>query len=215
MIHAISSPTEPKRTEPDSDAAWVRAAKAGDFGAFEELVNRYERKIYRLALNITGRPEDAEEVLQESFLKTFEHLGDFREDSRFYTWLARIVINEGLMKLRKRRSDRSIPIEDFVTEEGEVIPREFADWGPNPEESLAQSELQAALLEAVESLPFSCRAVCHLRDVEGFSNQETAELLNLSPGAVKTRHHRGCLRLRERLSNIFQEKRRVAVMSTG
>ena len=113
----------PQASVAKDELALVTEAKAGNYSAFEELVNRYEKKIYRLGMNITGSPEDAEEVLQETFLKAFQHLPDFREDSRFYTWIVRIAVNEGLMKLRKRRSAKSVPIEDAVDEEGSTIPR--------------------------------------------------------------------------------------------
>src|SRR3990172_6981716 len=116
------------------DFALVAEAKAGSYEAFEELVNRYENKIYRLGVNITGSPQDAEDVLQEAFLKAFQHLGEFRADSRFYTWLVRIAVNEALMKLRKRRSDRLVPLEDSTDEEGTTMTRELADWKPNPEQ---------------------------------------------------------------------------------
>lgn len=186
------------------ESVLVGEAKAGNYRAFEELVDRYEKKIFRLGLNITGSPEDAEDVLQETFLKAFEHLPDFREDSRFYTWIVRIAVNEGLMKLRKRRSDRSVPIEDFVDEEGEVLPREFADWRPNPEESLARSEIETILTQAARSLPPTFRAVFFLRDVQGLSTQETAELLNLTVSAVKARLFRARMHLRDELTSIFK-----------
>jgi RNA polymerase sigma-70 factor (ECF subfamily) len=187
----------------------VAEAKAGSYAAFEELVNRYEKNIYRLALNITGSPEDAEDVLQESFLKSFEHLPEFREDSRFYTWLVRIAVNEGLMKLRKRRSDKTVPFGEIEDEEGEVTPRDFADWKPNPEELLAQSELETILRNAAETLPSTFRSVFFLRDVAGFSTEETAQMLNLSEGAVKARLFRARMRLRDELSKIFGGDERV------
>lgn len=186
------------------ESVLVAEAKAGHYEAFEELVNRYEKKIYRLGLNVTGSPEDAEEVLQETFLKAFSHLGDFREDSRFYTWIVRIAVNEGLMKLRKRRSDRSVPIEDSVDDDGSVMPREFADWRPNPEQILAQSELESVLKNAANSLPPTFRTVFYLRDVEGLSTQETASLLKLTVSAVKARLFRARLHLREELTKIFK-----------
>jgi RNA polymerase sigma-70 factor, ECF subfamily len=186
------------------DFALVAEAKAGNYGAFEELVNRYEKKIYRLGLNITGNPEDAEDLLQEAFLKAFEHLPQFRQDSRFYTWLVRIAINEGLMKLRKRRSSKEVLVEDQANDDGEVIPREFTDWRPNPEQVLAQKELGTILRNAARSLPLSFRTVFVLRDVDGLSTEETAEILHLSPGAVKARLFRARLRLREDLSKIFK-----------
>ena len=101
--------SEPQKAVPkDDEHSLVTQAKAGDYAAFEELVNRYEKKIYRLAFNITGHREDAEDVLQEAFMKSFQHLHNFREGSRFYTWLVRIAVNEGLMKLRKRRTGRLV-----------------------------------------------------------------------------------------------------------
>ena len=197
-----------KRTVIDHDrneAAVVAGAKAGSYEAFEELVNRYERKIYRLGLNITGSHEDAEDVLQETFLKAFEHVADFREDSRFYTWIFRIALNMGLMKLRKRRSDKVVPLEGAGSEQEEFIPREFTDWRPNPEQLLAESELQDILLRAAQSLPPSYRTVFLLRDAEGLSTEETARALHLAEGTVKAFLHRARLQLRERLSQSFGE----------
>jgi RNA polymerase sigma-70 factor (ECF subfamily) len=182
----------------------VSEAKAGNYAAFEELVNRYEKKIYRLGMNITGNREDAEDVLQEAFLKAFEHLPEFREDSRFYTWIVRIAVNEALMKLRKRRTSREVPIEDSSDEGGEVLVREFADWKPNPEQEYARAELEGILEGGVKALPAGFRTVFYLRDVEGLSTEETADLLNLSVGAVKARLFRARLRLREELSKIFK-----------
>jgi len=194
----------PRAALAKDDSVLVTEAKAGSYAAFEELVNRYEKKIYRLGLNLTGNPEDAEDVLQEAFLKAFEHLPEFRADARFYTWLVRIAINEGLMKLRKRRSDKSVPIEDTVNDEGGVMPRELTDWKPNPEQLYAQEEIEAILLNAARTLSPAYRAVFLLRDVEGLSTEETAESLNLSVGAVKARLFRARMQLREELSKIFK-----------
>src|SRR5579863_3282030 len=182
----------------------VSEAKAGNYSAFEELVNRYEKKIYRLGMNITGNREDAEDVLQDAFLKAFEHLGDFREDSRFYTWITRIAVNEALMKLRKRRNSKEVAMEDSENEDGDVQVREFADWKPNPEQQFAQTELEEILQSAANTLSPGFRAVFYLRDVEGLSTEETADLLNLSIGAVKARLFRARLRLREELSKTFK-----------
>jgi len=186
------------------DFALVAEAKAGSYAAFDELVNRHEKKIYRLGLNLTGNPEDAEDVLQEAFLKAFLHLQDFREDARFYTWLVRIAVNEGLMKLRKRRSDKSVPIEDSADEDGDVMPREFADWKPNPEELYAQAEIEEILRNAAQTLSPAFRTVFLLRDVEGLSTQETADVVGISEGAVKARLFRARLQLREELSKVFK-----------
>ncbi len=194
----------PQATLADDESLLVSEAKAGNYAAFEELVNRYEKKIYRLGINITGNAEDAEDVLQEAFLKAFEHLPEFREDSRFYTWIVRIAVNEALMKLRKRRTRREVAIEASEDEDGEVLVREFADWKPNPEQEYARAELERILQGAARALPPGFRTVFYLRDVEGLSTEETAELLNLSVGAVKARLFRARLRLREELSKIFK-----------
>jgi len=202
----MSNSPQTLRISAKDEAALVKEAKAGSYEAFEELVNRYEKKIYRLGLNITSSPEDAEDVLQETFLKAYQHLPEFREDSRFYTWLVRIAVNEGLMKLRRRRSDKSVSLDDQVDDEGQIKPREFTDWKPNPEQLLAQSETRQILDRAARSLPNTFRTVFFLRDVEGLSTQETAELLGLTESAVKARLFRARLHLREELSKFFKRE---------
>lgn len=196
----------PQEAIAKSESELVAEAKNGGGEAFEELVNRYERKIYRLGVRLMGNDQDAEDVLQETFLKAFEHLKDFREDSRFYTWLVRIAVNEGLMKLRKRRSDKAGPMEDAVDDEGQVIPREFRDWKPNPEQQMGQKEMERILLDAARALPASLRAVFFLRDVEELSTEETAQALDLTAGAVKARLFRARFQLRERLSNVLKRE---------
>jgi RNA polymerase sigma-70 factor (ECF subfamily) len=200
----MSMDPAPRPAVEKPESVVVAEAKSGSNAAFEELVNRYERKIYRLAMRLTGNSQDAEDVLQETFLKAFEHLPDFRQDSRFYTWLVRIAVNEGLMKLRKRRSDKAEPMEDAVDEDGQVMPREFRDWKPNPEQIFSQDEMQEVLLNAARRLPASLRTVFMLRDVEELSTEETAEALNLTPGAVKARLFRARFQLREELSKTFK-----------
>jgi len=186
------------------DHALVAEAKAGSYEAFEELVSRYENKIYRLGVNITGNSEDAEDVLQEAFLKAFQHLAEFREDSRFYTWLVRIAVNEALMKLRRIRSNRTVPLEDEIGEDGDPIPRELADWKPNPEQVFAQEEIESILREAAQKLPASYRTVFLLRDMEELSTAEAASVLGLTEGTVKARLFRARLMLREELSKVFK-----------
>jgi RNA polymerase sigma-70 factor, ECF subfamily len=192
------------QTVEQTESALVTAAKAGDYDAFEQLVNRYEHKIYRLGLNITGNAEDAEDVLQETFLKAFENLPRFREDSRFYTWIVRIGVNQALMKLRKRRTDRSVSLDEPIEDGGEVIPRDFADWKPDPEELLGRTETREIMERAIQNLPVSFRTVFQLRDVEGLSTEETAEMLGLTISAVKARLFRARLRLREELAKFFK-----------
>ena len=189
----------------------VEAARGGDAEAFTTLVNQYDRNIYRLALNITGNPEDAEDVLQETFLKAYTHLDRFQGDSRFYTWIVRIAVNESLMKLRKRKSDRTVSLDEPVeTGEDEYMPREVVDWGENPEQRYARQEMNDILSRALNELEPSFRIVVYLRDVENLSTEETAEMLNLSVPAVKSRLLRGRLKLRERLNQHFRQERASA-----
>lgn len=188
----------------DNEATLVAEARAGRPEAFTELVNRYQRHIYRLALNITHNREDAEDVLQESFLKAYSHLHQFQANSRFYTWLVRIAVNEALMKLRKRHADKSVSVDDVVETDDDLMPREIVEWRDTPEQRYAKVELQNILNEVIEGLEPAFRTVFVLRDVEDFSTEETAQLLNLSVPAVKSRLLRARLKLRQRLNKYFQ-----------
>lgn len=189
----------------DDDATVVALAKSGNYYAFEELVSRSEKRIYRVGLALMGSPEDAEDLLQETFLKAFQHLAEFREDSHFHTWLVRIAINEGLMKLRHRRSDRSAPMQDAVNDEGQELPLEFADWRPDPEKIFEQAELRTILQGALQALPPQHRMVFLLRHVEGCSTREAASILKVKEATAKIRLYRVRLRLREELNSIFRQ----------
>jgi RNA polymerase sigma-70 factor (ECF subfamily) len=188
------------------EAGLVTLAQQGGVEAFTELVTRYEGNIYRLARHITQNPEDAEDVLQETFLKAYEHLGDFQGNSKFYTWLVRIAVNQSLMKLRKRKSDASVSLDDPYDTGEEHLTREIAVWDPNPEQTYSREEIRSILEKAVETLPPTFRAVFALRDIEELSTEETATLLNLSIPAVKSRLLRARLRLREKLTRYFRRK---------
>jgi len=188
------------------ESALVAQAKAGDQNAFGELVNRYERKIYRLAKNITRNDEDAEDVLQDAFLKAYTHLDNFKGDSKFYTWIVRIAVNEALMRLRKRKTDRSVPLDEPVELGEETVQREIAVWEDNPEQQYSQEEWRRILDEAVESLKPDFRTVFVLREIEELSTEETAETLGISVPAVKSRLLRARLALRERLTRQFKRK---------
>ncbi|GIU75187.1 MAG: RNA polymerase sigma factor [Bryobacteraceae bacterium] len=184
----------------------VERAKAGDMEAFSELVRRYERRIYRMARQITQNDEDAEDVLQESFLKAFEHLDSFQGQSKFYTWVTRIAVNESLMKLRKRKSDRTVSLDENIETDEEPIVREIAVWEDTPESKYSQEELRQILDAAISSLKPIFRTVFILRDVEELSTEETAEVLGLSIAAVKSRLLRARLQLREKLTRVFRRK---------
>src|SRR5689334_16739342 len=198
-----SKATETAVTE---ELALVQAAKQGDVGAFEQLVKRYDRNIFRIAQHITQNREDAQDVVQDAFLKAYEKLDQFQGNSKFYTWLVRIAVNEALMRLRKRRTGKMVSIdEDVQTEEGSV-PRDLAEWRPNPEQEYNQAELAEILRKTINGLPPGFRVVFVLRDVEGLSTEETANALGLSVPAVKSRLLRARLQLRERLSRYFRKK---------
>jgi RNA polymerase sigma-70 factor (ECF subfamily) len=193
------------RAETNDDLDLVQASKNGNVAAFEQLVKRYDRKLLRIAHSVTHNREDSQDAVQEAFLKAYQHLAEFRGDSQFSTWLIRITLNQSLMKLRKQRRTREFPLdEDFGTDE-DVLPREVIDWAPNPEELYSVSELRNILLKAVEELRPILRAVFVLQDLEGLSTEQTAEVLNLSQSAVKSRLWRARLELRERLNKYFGE----------
>lgn len=199
---------QPKVGEPLSEElTLVQAAKGGDVAAFEELVRRYDRNVFRIAQHITQNREDAEDVVQDAFLKAYQNLEQFQGNSKFYTWLVRIAVNEALMRLRKRRNDRTVSLdEDVETDEGSM-PREVADWSPNPEQIYGTSELGDILKKTIQGLPPGFRTVFVLRDIEGLSTEETAEMLGLSVPAVKSRLLRARLQLRERLAKYFKSRK--------
>jgi RNA polymerase sigma-70 factor, ECF subfamily len=207
------------RTAASDDLDLVHASKNEDVTAFEQLVKRYDRKLLRIAQNVTHNREDSEDAVQEAFLKAFQHLGEFREDSQFSTWLIRITLNQSLMKVRKqRRSIREVPLEEDFQAGENMLPIEVTDWAPNPEQLYRASELRDILIKALRELRPILRAVFVLRDIEGLSIAETAEVLSLSHSAVKARLLRGRLQLRERLNKYFRketESARVELTPVG
>jgi RNA polymerase sigma-70 factor (ECF subfamily) len=184
----------------------VAAAKSGDTAAFEELVSRYERKIFRLTMNITRNREDAEDAMQDAFLKSYSHLKNFQGDSRFYTWLVRIAANEALMRLRKRRPNQ-FSLDEPVEGDEELMPRELRDWGPGPEQRFAQTEMREILSSVIDELEPDYRTVFVLRDIEELSTEDTASTLGISVPAVKSRLLRARLKLRQKLDRYFQQGR--------
>jgi RNA polymerase sigma-70 factor, ECF subfamily len=193
-------------TEPHSDEHLVELAKTGDDGAFPELVKRYSRRILRVARNITNNDEDSEDVLQETFMKAFTHLDGFQGNSKFYTWLVRIAMNEALMKLRKRKTGKVVSLDEELDTGDDTIVREIAVWEGNPEDKFSQEELREILDTTIASLPEGFRVVFQLRDIEELSTEETAEILGLSIPAVKSRLLRARLQLREKLTRMFRKK---------
>jgi RNA polymerase sigma-70 factor, ECF subfamily len=203
----LSAPTPhrlPSTVAREDEHLLVAAAKSGDAAAFEELVTRYERKIFRLTMNITRNREDAEDAMQDAFLKAYSHLNSFQEDSRFYTWLVRIAANEALMRLRKRRPNQ-VSLDEPIEGDDDLMPREIEDWRPSPEQRYAQSEMQDILNQVIDQLEPDFRVVFVLRDVEELSTEETAAAVGISVAAVKSRLLRARLKLRQKLHRYFRQ----------
>jgi RNA polymerase sigma-70 factor (ECF subfamily) len=201
MSTAVNTEEEPQ-VHPDLEL--VARVKTGDLAAFEKLMRQYERQIFRISLQITQNREDAEDIVQDTFFKAFQKIDQFQGNSKFYTWLVRIAVNESLMRLRKRKAQKTVSMdEEIQTDEGS-IPRDFADWMPNPEQNYNQAELAEILRRTIQGLPPGFRTVFVLRDIDGLSTEETAQALKLSVPAVKSRLLRARLQLRERLSRYFR-----------
>ena len=186
-----------------TDDELVKRAQNDDERAFGELVTRYESKVYSLAMKMLRNPEDAEDVLQDTFLRAYRGIKSFKGNSTFSTWVYRITANSALMRLRKKQLPQ-VSIEDADEREA---PISIADWAPGPVEQLLNQEMQRVMDEAVEALPPEFRQVFILRDIEELSNADVAEILDLSVAAVKSRLHRARLKVRNRLGQYFNETR--------
>src|ERR1700691_3559069 len=191
------------RAKTNDDFDLVHASKNGDVAAFEQLVKRYDRKLLRIAQSVTRNREDSQDVVQEAFLKAYQNLAAFREDSKFSTWLIRITVNQSLMKLRKQRASREASLDEDFQADGDVLPKEVTDWSPNPEQLYWASELRDILSKCLEELSPILRTVFVLRDIEGLTIDQTVEVLNVSQTAVKARLWRARLQLRESLTKYF------------
>lgn len=202
-------PQEPLLT----DDQLVEKARQGDYEAFESLVNRYERRIFSLALRIVRRSHDAEEVVQQTFLSLLEHLRDFRGDSAFSTWLLRIATNHALGLLRREgvRATMHLSGGSFESEESDGLPKPhyIAEWRESPDDILSQKETRVLIEQALAELDEKYRLVFVLRDIEGLSTSETAQILGLTEANVKVRLLRARLMLRERLTQLFGDPNRV------
>jgi len=195
-----------------SDAELVRQAKAGDLSAFEELVNRYERRIWTLAKRMVRHQEDAEDVTQETFLTALEHLDELRDEERFGAWLVQIATRHAIRVLERHNRLPTQSLDELTEEadgdeEGTIPHPEFiADWRENPEELLMRAETRQLIEQALNELPEKYRLVFLLRDVEGLSVKEMAEVLGISEANVKVRLLRARLQLREKLTRYFGDE---------
>lgn len=192
--------------EDRSDHISLEALQNGDRVEFARLVETYSPLIYRLGLKMLQNPLDAEDVLQETFIKAYNHLGGFNGRSSLSTWLYRIAMNEALMLLRRKKPQTISVDEPWDNQEEDSDPLQIVDWCCLPEKELLSEESRAILDQAIDNLPTALRVVFLLRDIEGLSTKETAEVLDLSQAAVKTRLSRARLRLREDLSTYFKSR---------
>lgn len=197
-----------------TDASLVSAFRAGDKEAFVELLNRYSEKVHNLSIRITRSEEDAEEVLQDVFVTVYNKIEKFEGKSAFSSWLYRITVNTSFMKLRKRKQNNAISME-------EVSPGIRENWVGGRSDSAdvnyicSRHELRAELERAIAKLPEEYRVIFVLRDVDGMSNQEVGEILNLSVPAVKSRLHRSRLMLRKRLQKFYEDYSNNDTISYG
>ena len=205
-------PTTPPPDSPASaptDEELVARARAKDFGAFEQLLDRYEDKIFRLAFRFVRNETEAKEVLQDTFLSIWRKLDTFKGDSQFGSWLYRVAANTALMRLRAQRrhpeiSTEELPV-DYLDNYGQ-LPAAGENWAKRPDDELQSDELRRRIQKAVDELPEIYRTVFIIRDVEGLSTEETAEVLEISIPTVKTRLHRARLALRDAITRYFDQK---------
>jgi RNA polymerase sigma-70 factor (ECF subfamily) len=187
----------------DQKSFSLEALRDGDRAEFARMVEAYSPMIYRLGLKMLNNPQDAEDILQETFIKAYRHIGNFDGRSNVSTWLYRIATNEALMSIRRKRPETiSFDVPSIYDTEPQE-PLQIVDWCCLPEDEFLTSEGRARLDDAANRLPTSLRVVFILRDIEGLSTRETAEVLEISEMAVKTRLSRARLRLREDLSEYF------------
>lgn len=195
---------EPLPPPPDrDDLALVQRVLAGDRRAFESLVRRHERRVYRVALAILGRPEDAEEAMQDAFIRALQHLGQFRNESRFTTWLTRIAVNEAIRKRAARKAAVPHPESQFGVQP--FSPSRFELWQESPEKVYGRHELRVMVENAIQSLPEIYREVFVLRDVEEMNAEEAAGVLGITVPALKSRLLRARLMVRESLATKFEK----------
>jgi RNA polymerase sigma-70 factor, ECF subfamily len=198
---AVAAKPADGRPVPDDDLPLLDRVLAGGARAFEELVQRHKQRIYRVAMAITANHEDAEEAMQQTFLKVYRHLAGFERASKFTTWLTRIAMNEALQKIRRQRKMESI--DDLTAKEG-IMPKQLQDWHDNPEKAYSKEQMREIVESAIQALPTTYREAFVMRDVEGLTTDEAAEVLQISVPALKTRLLRARLMMREALAKHYQ-----------
>ena len=198
--------TEPKEGK-ELEEALVQELQGGNLEAFDKIVKLYQKKIYALSFNLTRNALDAQDVTQEVLLTLFRKINTFQGKSAFSSWVYRITLNASYMKLRSKKKDQSISLDDLLpTYNGAGFQQEkIQDWSENTESLLFTNETKSVIQKAVDKLPEKEKVVFLLRDVEGLSTEKVSEILELTIPAVKSRLHRARLFLRKKLSNYFGE----------
>jgi len=195
----------PKKIK-DQDRTLIEAINSGRKDLFQELVQRYEKKLYNFGLRICGDVSDTEDMVQETFLNAFKYMKDFRYETKFKNWLYRVASSVCIKKRRKSKfaPDRELSLDDFLPGDSAGVPKEIPDWASMPIDQVLNEELSRILKDAILDLPNKYRMVVVLRDVEGFSTEETAQILKISNANVKVRLHRARLYLRDQLKGYFE-----------
>ena len=186
------------------EAELIARIVGGEKELFHELIRPYERMVYLTVLSIVMNEADAEDGAQEAVINAYRHLGSFRSEAKFSTWLTTIAINEGKKRLRKAKALENSLEEEAEEKEGDYTPASLTDWRGVPLEALERQELRDALRKAVASLPDNYRQVFTLRDLEELNTEETAEALGLTPGVVKVRLHRARILLQKQLAPFLK-----------
>jgi RNA polymerase sigma-70 factor (ECF subfamily) len=188
----------------DEDLVLLDRILGGDANAFEELFHRHEQRVYRITMGIIGNHEDAEEAMQQTFLKVHQHLGGFQRSAKFATWMTRIAVNEALQIRRRRRP--TVSLDDLQVSDEGVMPRELRDWHDDPAKIHDKQQIREIVERAIQSLPTIYRETFVVRDVQGLTSEEAAAALGIGVSAVKTRLLRARLMMREALAVYLQRR---------
>jgi len=194
----------------DKDFDLIRAINSGQTDKFHDLVKRYEQKLYNFSLRMCRDHSDAEDMIQETFLNVFRYLKDFRYETKFKNWLYKVAASTCIKKRRKSKfaPEKELSLDDFLPANETEVPDHVPDWALMPLDKLLNQELSNTINQEILSLPKKYRLVIVLRDIEGFSTAETAQILSLSPSNVKVRLHRARLYLRDKLKGYFENDQR-------
>jgi RNA polymerase sigma-70 factor (ECF subfamily) len=193
----------------DKDFDLIQAINSGEVDKFQDLVKRYEAKLYNFSLRMCRDPSDAEDMIQDTFLNVFRYLKNFRHETKFKNWLYKVAASTCFKKRRKSKfaPDKELSLEEFLPKDETEKPDHVPQWALMPLDKLLNEELAGVINKTIITLPKKYRMVILLRDIEGFSTTETAQILNLSPSNVKVRLHRARLYLREKLKGYFENDR--------